>query len=89
MSARIFVGRIPLAFSRRRVYHIVRRPIMAVKIKPVGASEIKDKRMVREVIAQVRKERTPEEWAAIREDFRRGEEFLKRAMGNEYADFRG
>jgi hypothetical protein len=62
---------------------------MAVKIKPVGASEIKDLRIVREVIAQVRKERSPEEWAAIREDFKKSEEFLKRAMGNECADFRG
>jgi hypothetical protein len=58
-------------------------------VKPVGASEIKDIRIVREVIAQIRKERTPEEWAAIKEDFRKGEEFLKRAMGNKCADFRG
>jgi hypothetical protein len=33
---------------------------MAVKMKPVGASEIKDPKIVREAIAQVRKERTPE-----------------------------
>jgi hypothetical protein len=38
---------------------------MAVKIKPVGASKIKDIRIAREVIAQIRKERSPEEWAAI------------------------
>jgi hypothetical protein len=62
---------------------------MAVKMKPVGASEIKDIRIAREVIAQIRKERTPEEWAAIREDFKRSEELLKRAMGNECAVFRG
>jgi hypothetical protein len=35
---------------------------MAVKMKPVGASEIKDPKIVREAIAQVRKERTPEDW---------------------------
>jgi hypothetical protein len=62
---------------------------MAVKMKPVGASEIKDKRIVREVIAQIRKERTPEEWAAIAKVQQARMEHLKRAMGNEYADFRG
>jgi hypothetical protein len=39
---------------------------MAVKMKPVGASEIKDLKIAREAIAQVRKERTPEEWAEIK-----------------------
>jgi hypothetical protein len=38
---------------------------MAVKMKPVGASEIKDIQIAREVIAQIRKERSPEEWAEI------------------------
>jgi hypothetical protein len=53
---------------------------MALKIKPVGASDINDIRIAREVIAQIRKERSPEEWAAIKEDFRKGREFLERAM---------
>jgi hypothetical protein len=53
---------------------------MAVKIKPVGASEIKDLRIVREVIAQVRKERTPEEWAAIEEARKARAEFLEELM---------
>jgi hypothetical protein len=62
---------------------------MAVRMKPVGASEIKDIRIVREVIAQVRKVRTPEEWAAIAKVQRERIEFLERAMGNECATFRG
>jgi uncharacterized alpha-E superfamily protein len=62
---------------------------MAVKMKPVGASEIKDIRIAREVIAQIRKERTPEEWAEIAQVRKERREFLKRAMGNECADFRG
>jgi uncharacterized alpha-E superfamily protein len=62
---------------------------MAVKIKPVGASEIKDIRIAREVIAQIRKERTPEEWAAIAKVRQERAEHLKRAMGNECATFRG
>jgi uncharacterized alpha-E superfamily protein len=62
---------------------------MAVKIKPVGASEIKDIRIAREVIAQIRKQRSPEEWAAIAKVRKERAEFLKRAMGNECADFRG
>jgi hypothetical protein len=33
---------------------------MAVKIKPVQATEIKDKKIIREVIAQIRKPITPE-----------------------------
>jgi hypothetical protein len=53
---------------------------MAVKIKPVGASEIKDIKIVREVIAQIRKERSPEEWAAIEEVRKARTEHLKRAM---------
>jgi hypothetical protein len=54
---------------------------MAVKIKPVGASEINDLKIVREVIAQIRNERTPEEWAAIEEARKARAEHLKRAMG--------
>jgi hypothetical protein len=62
---------------------------MAIKIKPVGASEIKDINIVREIIAQIRKERTPEEWAAIAKVQQERIEFLERAMGNECANFRG
>jgi hypothetical protein len=62
---------------------------MAVKMKPVGASEIKDLRIVREVIAQVRKERSPEEWAEIAKVQRERIEFLERAMGNVCANFCG
>jgi uncharacterized alpha-E superfamily protein len=62
---------------------------MAVKMKPVGASEIKDIRIAREVIAQIRKERSPEEWAAIKKVQQERIEFLERAMGNECANFRG
>jgi uncharacterized alpha-E superfamily protein len=54
---------------------------MAVKIKPVGASEIKDIKIIREAIAQVRKERSPEEWERIKENSRKRQEFLKRMMG--------
>jgi hypothetical protein len=53
---------------------------MAVKIKPVGASEIKDIRIAREVIAQIRKERTPEEWAAIKKVQQERIEFLEELM---------
>jgi hypothetical protein len=53
---------------------------MAVKMKPVGASEIKDIRIAREVIAQIRKKRSPEEWAAIEKARKEGEEFLKGLM---------
>jgi hypothetical protein len=54
---------------------------MTVKLKPVGASEIKDPKIVREVIAQIRKNRTPEEWGAIEEMRQKRADFLKRAMG--------
>jgi hypothetical protein len=53
---------------------------MAVKMKPVGASEIKDPKIVREAIAQVRKERTPEEWAEIKVMMDEGIEHLEKAM---------
>jgi hypothetical protein len=53
---------------------------MAVKMKPVGASEIKDIKIVREAIAQVRKERTPEEWAEIKVMMEESREHLKKAM---------
>jgi len=53
---------------------------MAVKFKPGQASEIKDPRIVREVITQIRKERSPEEWAALEARSRERAEHLKRAM---------
>jgi hypothetical protein len=53
---------------------------MAVKMKPVGASEIKDMKIAQEAIAQVRKERTPEEWAAIKVMIKEGIEYLDKMM---------
>jgi hypothetical protein len=53
---------------------------MAVKMKPVGASEIKDIKIIREAIAQVRKERTPEEWAEIKVMMDEGIKHLERVM---------
>jgi hypothetical protein len=53
---------------------------MAVKMKPVGASEIKDIRIAREVIAQIRKERSPEEWAAIRKAQQERIDFFQELM---------
>jgi hypothetical protein len=53
---------------------------MAVKMKPVGASEIKDPKIVREAIAQVRKERTPEEWAEIKVMIKERIAHLERVM---------
>jgi hypothetical protein len=40
---------------------------MAVKIKPVGASEIKDPKIAREAIAQVRRKPSPEAIARMEE----------------------
>jgi hypothetical protein len=51
---------------------------MAVKMKPVGASEIKDIKIIREVIAQIRKERTPEERAEINAMMDESIEYLKK-----------
>jgi hypothetical protein len=53
---------------------------MAVKMKPVGASEIKDIKIIREAIAQVRKERTPEERAEIKAMMDEGIEYLHKMM---------
>jgi uncharacterized alpha-E superfamily protein len=53
---------------------------MAVKMKPVGASEIKSLKIAREAIAQVRKERTPEEWAEIKVMIKEKIEWLDRMM---------
>jgi hypothetical protein len=53
---------------------------MAAKWKPVGASEIKDPKIVREAIAQVRKERTPEEWEEIKVMMKESRERLERIM---------
>jgi hypothetical protein len=53
---------------------------MAAKWKPVGASEIKDPKIVREAIAQVRKERTPEEREAIKVMIKEKIEWLDRMM---------
>jgi uncharacterized alpha-E superfamily protein len=61
------------------VYH-KRRCNMAAKMKPVGASEIKSLKIAREAIAQVRKERTPEEWAEIKVMMDASREHLKKAM---------
>jgi hypothetical protein len=49
-------------------------------MKPVGASEIKDPKIVREAIAQVRKERTPEEWAEIKVMIKESIEYLDEMM---------
>ena len=38
-----------------------------VKIKPVGASEIKDIKIIREAIEQVHRKPTPEDWAYVKE----------------------
>jgi uncharacterized alpha-E superfamily protein len=51
---------------------------MAAKMKPVGASEIKSLKIAREAIAQVRKERTPEEWAAIKVMMKESIEYLEK-----------
>jgi hypothetical protein len=51
---------------------------MAVKMKPVGASEIKDLKIVREAIAQVRKKRTPEECAEIKAVMKESIEYLEK-----------
>ena len=45
-----------------------------IKVKPVGASEIKDIRIIREAIAQVRTKPTAEDWAYVKER----DEMLKR-----------
>jgi phosphopantetheine adenylyltransferase len=49
---------------------------MAVKVKPVQPTEIKDKKIIREVIAQIHRKPTKEDLARLEE--RR--EVLKRAM---------
>ena len=54
--------------------------IATVKIKPVGPSEIKDIKIIREVIAEIRQERTPEEWARIEARSVERREFLREAM---------
>jgi hypothetical protein len=49
---------------------------MAVKMKPVGFSEIKDIKIIREAIAQARRKPTPEDLAYVQ----KREEILKRTM---------
>ena len=44
-----------LVFSRQKEYIEDRGNEMAVKVKPVQPTEIKDKKMVREVIEHIRK----------------------------------
>jgi hypothetical protein len=39
---------------------------MATKVKPVQASEIRDIKIIREAIAQVRRRPTAEDWADVR-----------------------
>jgi hypothetical protein len=38
----------------------------AVRVKPVGVSEIKDKRILAEAVAQVHRKPTAEDWAYVR-----------------------
>ncbi|MDR0867990.1 MAG: hypothetical protein LBP75_05885 [Planctomycetota bacterium] len=47
-----------------------------VKIKPVGVSEIKDLKIIREAIAQVHRRPTAEDWAYVKAR----EDALERAM---------
>jgi hypothetical protein len=49
---------------------------MSVRIKPVQPTEIKDKKIIREVIAQIHRKLTKEDLARLQE----GREVLKRAM---------
>jgi hypothetical protein len=51
-----------------------------VKIKPVGFSEIKDITIIREVIAEIRRERTPEEQARIEARLAEKREFVRELM---------
>jgi hypothetical protein len=51
-----------------------------IKIKPVGSSEIKDPKIIREVIAEIRRAKTPEERAAHEADMEASRELLRRAM---------
>jgi hypothetical protein len=51
-----------------------------IKMKPVGASEIKDMKIIREVIMEIRREKTPEEEAAHEEDMAKCIAFLNAVM---------
>jgi len=57
---------------------------MAVKFKSGQVSEIRDPQIAREVVVQIRRERTPEERAAIEARSRERAEFLKKAMDKSF-----
>ena len=53
-----------------------------VKIKPVVASEIKDIKIIRDVITEIRRPKTPEELARIEAQSAERRDFLRRAMAD-------
>jgi len=52
-----------------------------IKCKPIEATEVTDPKIIRDIIAEITRKRSPEEWAAIKIMREKRAEHLKRAMG--------
>jgi hypothetical protein len=80
----IFLRNYSLAVERNNRYIQNRGNEMGVRIKPVEPTVITDKKIIRQVIAEIHRKPTKKDLARLQE----GREVLKRAMASEQTDHR-